>query len=126
MAQRLAGCQNDVSADKGGIFMRLLERTLRMIEIAPRAAAADGLGGVPEGFSAERLPVRASVIPSTGGLENRATGVSQVQSMCLLMPLDAPVSVGDGVCVESAEPNWRCVSVQRWSAHVAAQVERLC
>ena len=107
-------------------FMRLLERTLKQIDIAPRAVATDALGGVAEGFSAEHRPVRASVIPSTGGLVNRALGVEQVQTMCLLMPLDAGICVGDGVCVDAEEPNWRCVGVQKWSAHVAAQVERIC
>lgn len=106
--------------------MRLLERTLQWIDIAPREVMVDGLGGAAEGFSAERRPVRASVIPSTGGMVDRAAGVERVQTMCLLMPLDAQVGVGDGVCVESDQPNWRCVSVQRWSAHIAAQVERIC
>lgn len=106
--------------------MRLLERTLKRIDIAPRVVSADALGGAAEGFSDQLRPVRASVIPSTGGLVNRALGVEQVQTMCLLMPLDAGISVGDGVCVDAEAPNWRCVSVQKWSAHVAAQVERIC
>lgn len=107
--------------------MRLLERTLQWIDIAPRAVAIDGLGGAVEAFSDDRRAVRASVIPSTGGLVSRAAGVEQAQTMCLLMPLDMQIEVGDGVCTEgSVEPQWRCVSVQRWSAHVAAQVERIC
>ena len=106
--------------------MRLLERTLKWIDIAPREVAVDGLGGGVEQFAADRRPVRASVIPSTGGLRDRQAGVEQVQTMCLLMPLDAGIAPGDGVCVDSQEPNWRCTNVQRWSAHVAAQVERIC
>ena len=106
--------------------MRLYERTLKWISIAPRLVAADGLGGGVEGFSAKRRTVRASVIPSTGGLRDRAAGVERVQTMCLLMPEDAGIEVGDGVCVDSQTPGWRCVSVQRWSAHVAAQLERIC
>ena len=106
--------------------MRFYERTLKWIDIAPRVTAADGLGGGVEMFSGERRPVRASVIPSTGGLRDRQAGVERVQTMCLLMPPDASIEVGDGVCVDAEGPNWRCVSVQRWSAHVAAQVERIC
>ena len=106
--------------------MRLLERTLKRIEIAPRAAAKDALGGVAEGFSDEHRAVRASVIPSTGGVYDREAGVVRTQSMCLLMPQDTGIAVGDGVCVDAEKPNWRCVSVQKWSAHVAAQVERIC
>jgi len=106
--------------------MRLLERTLQWIEIAPRKVTTDALGGVSEGFSDVRSAARASVIPSTGGLMDRAAGVERVQTMCLLMPLDARIETGDGVCVESETPNWRCVGVQRWAAHIAAQVERIC
>lgn len=106
--------------------MRLLERTMKRFEIAPRETVTDALGGVAEGFSAVRRSVRGSVIPSTGGLMDRAAGVERVQTMCLLMPLDVQLQVGDGVCMDGSEVNWRCVSVQRWSAHVAAQVERIC
>jgi len=106
--------------------MRLLERTLKWIDIAPRRVAADGLGGGVEDFSAQHRRVRASVIPSTGGLRDRESGVERVQTMCLLMPKDALIEPGDGVCVDAQQPNWRCTCVQRWSAHVAAQVERIC
>ena len=86
---------------------------------------ADGLGGVAEGFSRTKLPVRASVIPSTGGIQNHETGRQEVQTLCLLMPLDAPVAVGDGLCVDGDAPLWRCVEVQKWSAHVAVRAERI-
>lgn len=105
--------------------MRLLERTLKWVKIAPRAVSTDALGGRIEGFSEDRAAVRASVIPSTGGMENRETGAREVQTMCLLMPLDASVAVGDGVCVGQEEPEWRCVEVQRWSAHLAVRAERI-
>lgn len=103
--------------------MRLLERTLTWVEIAPRTVAEDSLGGAVEGFSEARIPVRASVIPSTGGLEDHETGVRRVQTMCMLLPLDAPVSTGDGVSVENTL--WRCTEVQRWSAHLAVRLTRL-
>ena len=105
--------------------MRLLERTMKTVRIAPRRVTQDALGGQVEGFSAETSAVRASVIPSAGGLESRETGLRQVRTMCLLMPLDARVNPGDGVCVDSDRPQWRCVDVQRWSAHVAVRVERM-
>ena len=103
--------------------MRLLERTLKVVEIAPRAVAEDALGGVAEGFSENRVSVRASVIPLGGSLEEFAAGVRAVKSMCLLMPFDAPVAVGDGVVADGEM--WRCVEVQKWSAHVAAKVTRV-
>ena len=106
--------------------MRLLERTLKWIDIAPRSVAKDGMGGGVEDFSDERFAVRASVIPSTGGMRDRAAGIERVQTMCLLMPKDVRIDVGDGVCVDSEKPDWRCVGIQKWSEHVAAQVERIC
>lgn len=105
--------------------MRLLERTLKWVRIAPRSVREDALGGLAEGFSEVHFAVRASVIPSTGGIRNHETGAQEVQSMCLLMPLDAQISVGDGVCVENLFPEWRCVDVQRWTAHLAARLERI-
>ena len=95
------------------------------MSIAPRAVEADALGGVVEGFSEQRRRVRASVIPSTGGLVNHVTGLREVQSMCLLMPVDAEIAVGDGVCVDAYEPEWRCVEVAQWSAHRAVRVARI-
>lgn len=106
--------------------MRFYERTLKWIEIAPRVVLRDAVGGGVEVFSEEHRSVRASVIPSTGGLRDRESGVVRTQTMCLLMPKDAGIDVGDGVCVDSEKPEWRCTGVQRWSAHVAAQVERIC
>ena len=77
--------------------MRLLERTLQTVLIAPQKAKTDALGAAVEGFSDERTEVRARVIPSSGGLEDRASGRRRVQSMCLLMPPGAVVAPGDGL-----------------------------
>ena len=99
--------------------MRLLERTLQTVLIAPQKAKTDALGAAVEGFSDERTEVRARVIPSSGGLEDRASGRRRVQSMCLLMP------PGDGLCIGEERVGWRCVDVQKWSAHLAVQAERL-
>ena len=35
------------------------------------------------------------------------------------------VAVGDGVCVDADEPEWRCVEVAQWSAHRAVRVARI-
>ena len=105
--------------------MRLLERTLKMVQIAPREIATDALGGRTEKFSSATLPVRASVIPYDGGLENRESGLREVERLRLLMPLDAQIRTGDGVCIDEVQPGWRCLDVQRWSGHLAVRVERI-
>ena len=105
--------------------MRLLERTLQTVLIAPQKAKMDALGAAVEGFSDERTEVRARVIPSSGELEDRASGRRRVQSMCLLMPPGAVVAPGDGLCIGEERVGWRCVDVQKWSAHLAVQAERL-
>ena len=105
--------------------MRLLERTLQTVRIAPQKAKTDALGAAVEGFSDERTEVRARVIPSSGGLEDRASGQRRVQCLCLLMPPGAVVAPGDGLCIGEERVGWRCVDVQKWSAHLAVQAERL-
>lgn len=105
--------------------MRLLERTLKPLYIAPGLAQADGLGARTRVFSAERVPVRASLIPAEGALERREEGLATEARCLALMPLDAPIAVGDGVCETAAgEPEWLCVDVRRWSAHLAASLAR--
>ena len=102
--------------------MRLMERTLSWVEIAPRTIETDDTGGAVERFTAPRKKVRASVIPSTGGLKKHETGLRQVQTMCMLTPIDTDVSVGDGIFAENAL--WRCTEVRRWTAHLAIRLER--
>lgn len=105
--------------------MRLLERTLSRLYIAPGRTEADALGGVRRVFSEERRSVRASVIPDEGALERSEFGLVPQKRCLALMPLDARIAAGDGVA-ESAggEPEWLCTDVQRWSAHLAARLER--
>lgn len=105
--------------------MRLYERTMKPVYVAPRQVRTDGLGGVIEGFSGEMKKVRASVIESTGGLRSREAGIEQAQSMCLLMPLDAKIEPGDGVSEGPGAPQWRVTEARRWSAHIAVQLERI-
>lgn len=105
--------------------MRLLERTLRQVYIAPGIGQTDALGAVTRAFSDERVPVRVSLIPAEGALNRREAGLTADARCLALMPLDAPIVAGDGVC-ESArgEPEWLCTEVRRWSAHQAASLAR--
>ena len=105
--------------------MRLLERTLKMLYIAPGLAVADGLGAARRAFSAERVPVRASLIPAEGALERLEPGLLADARCLALMPVDAPIAAGDGVCeTAEGEPEWLCVEVRGWSAHLAASLVR--
>ena len=105
--------------------MRLLERTLKPLYIAPGLAQADALGGVRRVFSAERIAVRGSLIPADGTLERREAGL-ETDARCLaLLPRDAAIAPGDGVSEsDSDEPEWLCVDVRTWSAHIAASLVR--
>ena len=105
--------------------MRLLERTLAEVYIAPGRVETDALGGARRVFSAERLPVRASMIPAEGALERLEHGLAPQKRCLALLPRDAAIAAGDGVSTQaSGEPEWLCTDVQRWSAHVAAKLER--
>lgn len=103
--------------------MRLLERAMREVKIAKRKADIDAIGCVREAFG-EPKSIRACVLPSTEGMENREMGLVQVQSICLLMDKDAAVEPGDGLCLEGETPQWRVKTVRRWREHVAVQAER--
>lgn len=105
--------------------MRLYERTLRQVFIAPGLAQADALGAASRAFSEERVPVRASLIPAEGTLAEFMAGMATQKKCLALMPLDAPIAAGDGVCETAAgEPEWLCEDVRRWSAHLAASLAR--
>ena len=105
--------------------MRLLERTLKPVYIAPGLTQNDALGGVRRVFSQERIPARASLIPAEGGIGRREGGLTAERRCLALLPLDAPIAAGDGVAeAASGEPEWLCVDVRRWSAHLAASLVR--
>lgn len=105
--------------------MRMLERTLRWVELAPRETIQDGLGGGVEGFSTHTTRVRASVIPSDDGVRGAEAGLWRDGAMRLLLPLDVKIVPGDGVSFEDGAPEWRCTEVQRWSAHQAVRIVRI-
>ena len=114
-------------------MMRLVERTLRSVQIAPRSVQTDSLGGVIEQFSDNRISVRCVAVPGGNTLNYAANslnpmehGVFLRQNLKLLMPRNTSVSAGDGICMDGeAQPGWRCVAVEKWSGHLAVKIERL-
>lgn len=104
-----------------GADLRLMERRLCTVKIAPKTVADDG----SEAFSEDTRPVRARIVPVAGGLESHSAGLRDTAKMCMLMPSDCGISLGDGVCVAGDAPEWRCVSVQEWTYHTAVNLERI-
>lgn len=104
--------------------MRLLERTLKEIQIAPAQAKEDGLGACVEGFSDERIAARASIIPERGEIQAHESGRSDGQALRLLTAKDTPIRVGDGVCLDGDDVLWRCTGVEAWSAHLSVRLEK--
>ena len=96
--------------------MRLAERTLLAVRLAPRAPRRGALGGMAEGFSDETVQLRASRIPESSTLEVAERGIKFREKLRLLVPGDVRATAGDGVWVE--EKLYRIVSVLRWSAHL--------
>jgi hypothetical protein len=113
--------------------MRLVERTLRDIRIAPRQPEQDALGGMTEGFSSARIACRCAAAPAGNTLNYAANGITPLehgeyrrQGLKLLLPRGTQIAPGDGVCMEGEEaPGWRCVAVEAWPSHVEAKIERL-
>lgn len=96
--------------------MRLAEKRLVQVEIAPRMVSRGNLGGRAEGFSPERIPVRASILPEEGRMGADVRGLSTGERLRLLVPADTRVQVGDGVVMEGGM--YIVLSVARWSAHL--------
>lgn len=105
--------------------MRLMERNRRAVRIVPPVARRDAFGAVTEDFSGAGYTVRGTLIPATEGLRAKETGELRTATMGLLLNRDAPLSPGDGVATDGGEVMWRVAEVARWSAHIAARLERL-
>jgi len=95
--------------------MRLKERTLTEVRLAPRMNARGSLGGMREEFSPDTIPLRASVLPEKGGLDVRQRGAVNRAALRLLVPVDVSAACGDGVWVNGAL--WRIAEVRPWTAH---------
>lgn len=105
--------------------MRLLERTLKTVYIAPGLVVTDALGCVKRDFSEERISVRAGIISGEGTVNSREPGLTADRKITLLMPLDAPIARGDGVSETAlGAPEWLCTDVTEWSAHLSVALER--
>lgn len=112
--------------------MRLYERTLVSLQIAPHTEQPDALGGVRLGFSEVRIPARGSIQPASNTLNHAANalgserhGLHVSQTLRVLLPRDVEIAPGDGVCTDGApQPQWLCVAVENWAAHKLARLER--
>ena len=94
--------------------MRLKERELVTIEIAPRVCVKGALGSVNAGFG-ERKAVRASVLPENRAFSIRESGLVSGAALRIIVPKDIFVSEGDGVWVSGEA--YTVSSVCRWRAH---------
>lgn len=101
--------------------MRLAERTLTMVQLAPRIRETGALGGIAEAFSAECIPLRAAILPEEGDLAAEMRGAVKREKLRLLVPADADAAPGDGVWV--AQALYRITAVKRWAAHRELQCE---
>lgn len=55
----------------------------------------------------------------------RRTGVRAARARKLLLPINAPIVEGDGVMFAGDQQvHWVCVTVDTWSAHIEARLER--
>ena len=94
--------------------MRLKERQLLEVEIAPRACVKGALGSVTEGFG-EKVSVRASVLPQSGACSVQEGGLKSGKGLKIIIPKDIPVSEGDGVWLGGEM--YTVSSVHAWRAH---------
>ena len=101
--------------------MRLVERTLARLEIAPRISKAGALGSRMQAFSDERIAVRGSILPLKGRLEAQRSGLCAIDRRRVLVPADTPVHPGDAVVIGG-----KCFTVghiERWRGHLELDCE---
>ncbi len=113
--------------------MRLLERTRIAVRIVPRKSARDADGAVYEAFDTDdAISARGSLAPvgntlgyTANGLSSEAYGVRAARARKLLLPRATPIVEGDGVLFAGeTQVQWVCVSVDAWSGHVEARLEK--
>lgn len=92
-------------------------------ELMPRTVACGALGGEAEIFSEEVLPLRAARIPEDGELAAGKRGAERAERLRLLVAVDIPVHVGDGV--RMAGRLYRIMAVRRWTAHLELVCEAI-
>lgn len=95
--------------------MRFAERTLTLVQIAPRKRKTGALGGLSEAFSSEKTPIRASILPMDGALETLEAGARHPERLRILIAANAKAAAGDGVQI--GDRMYRIIDVQRWAAH---------
>ena len=95
--------------------MRLKERQLVTVEIAPRVCVKGPLGSVTEAFG-EKVSVRASVLPENRAYAQSDAGIRSGEAVKIIIPKDVTVSAGDGVFMDGAI--YVVSSVQKWRAHI--------
>lgn len=95
--------------------MRLAERTLTLAYLMPRFKQEGALGGISEGFSQQKMPLRAAILPEESNLSVEERGAVHREKLRLLVPANAGAKTGDGVCI--GENMYRICGVKRWAAH---------
>lgn len=106
--------------------MRRRLRTQKTVYIARPLPVTDALGGVAEGYAAQRLTYPAYAAPLSGLLAEKEAGCVWQERRALYLARDADIRERDGVWLDavSAQPDFRCVRVERYPLHIRATVER--
>ena len=95
--------------------MRLVERTLTQLEIAPRISQTGALGSRRQAFSDEHIAVRGSVLPLKGRMDVQRSGLKALDRRRVLVPADTPVHAGDALVIGGEY--FTVVNIERWQGH---------
>lgn len=96
--------------------MRLKQRELIEVKIAPRIHAVGALGSVQARFSDETISLSAHVLPNGDAFDRTDGGLSGNDGVRILAQGDVSVQVGDGVWVRDAL--YVVQSAKKWRAHI--------
>ncbi len=102
--------------------MRLKERELSTVQIAPRACVKGPLGSVTAAFG-EKTDVRASVLPGDKVFSAGEGGLKSGEGITVIIPKDIPVSEGDGLFLDGK--TYEVQSVRKWRAHAELECAKI-
>lgn len=110
----------------GGESVKLLERYMQTISIAPHTTVTGSLGSVTASYGT-KVTHKADVQPLSSAMIRAEYGerADRIRTVYMLNPVT--IEERDGVWLEgesAASPPWIVISVSAWKAHTEARIER--
>lgn len=109
--------------------MRLNRKYLRTVFVKPKITLDDGEGGIYEDYKDKGIAIEANIQPATSRLQGEVYG-ERISNILNMLCTDHIESLAEGValCVYTSEydkPDYKIISIKRWSTHIQAELEKI-